>query len=214
MKSREVQLIFPGNPSEKKSPSDIKGYSCVIPQKTGKDVYSLVEKFRKEVFPGIKRDDMREETHPEMVSLSQIINLHNAGEIRQRSTSISQMREKIELGEHVLMADDTPNIKLAKTNKGELVCFDGHHSILAYMEAERDYLHEVPHLLISDPVNRGLKDEEIHAFFGVHAEKLRDKDWRNYTISWTKPPEDQLEERDQRNMGELLSALKHGGRVD
>ncbi|MEF8799388.1 MAG: hypothetical protein V5A79_08240, partial [Candidatus Bipolaricaulota bacterium] len=169
MKSREVQLIFPESPSEKESPSGFKSYSCVIKQKTGEDVYSLVERFRNEVFPAITGDDMREESHRENVSLSQIINLHNAGEIRQRSTSISQMREKIESGEHVLMADDTPNIKLAKTSEGELVCFDGHHSTLAYMTAGRKYLREVPHLVVSDSTGGGLKDEEIHVFFGVHA---------------------------------------------
>lgn len=105
------------------------------------------------------------------------------------------------------MSDGLPNVKIAKTSSGELVCFDGHHSLLAYMMAGREYLHEVPHLLVTDESGEGLKDEEIQAFFGEHAKKLRGSGWRNYTISWTNPPERQLEERKQEDMGELLSAL-------
>ncbi|MBS3787464.1 hypothetical protein KGY79_04610 [Candidatus Bipolaricaulota bacterium] len=207
MKKIKVQLIMPEGPPGKKDTRRVEFFSSAIVQKEEDNVYSIVEKFRREVFPGITDEDMREEVVRDKVLLSQVITLHNAAEIRSRSVSVSGMRKKIESGEHVLMSDGLPNVKIAKTRTDELVCLDGHHSLLAYMMSEIKYLHEVPHLMVTDHSGGGLKEEKFHAFFGEHAKKLTGSDWRNYTISWTNPPERQLEDRKQDNMGELLSEL-------
>lgn len=209
MKERRVRLVFPVNGANDEA-EIVRTFSRVVNHENEGDVYLTVEKFRKEAFPEITNTDTQSEKIREKTLLSRIINLHNVDEIRERPTRISEMREKIESGKPVLMPDGLPNVKIVKTSRGELVCFDGHHSLLAYMAADKKYLREVPHLMVTGGSGGGLGDEEIHVFFGKHATKLRGKDWRNYTISWTNPPECQLEERKQEDMGELFSALGKG----
>jgi len=205
---RKVKFISPKGQANEKSPGSVKTFSSIVSHEKEEDVYATVEKFREEVFPGITEERFREETLNEGAPLKSIINLHNADEIRRRETSVGEMRDKIRSGDHVLMPDGLPNVKIVKTEKDELVCFDGHHSLLAYMTAGKKYLHEVPHLIVTLQSGEGLEDEEILAFFGDHKEELCDLDWRDYTISWTNPPEYQLERRKQENMGELFAALE------
>jgi len=207
MKKRKVKLLLPKNVGEKRNSGGVKTFSYTFDHRADEDVYSTVEKFRKEVFPEIGDEDLRVEFVRNKMPLNEIVNLHNAEEIKGRP-SIDEMLEKINSGKHVKMPDGLPNVKVVKTKPGELVCFDGHHSMLAYMFSGRRYLHQLPSLVISDPAEKGLEDEEIYPFFGDHAEKLKDQDWRDYTISWTNPPENQLEKREQDNMGELLEALR------
>lgn len=207
MKKRKVELVVPESQLERESNSSVKSFSSTIVHEEEGDVYSTVEKFRGEIFPGIDNEDMEKRPVREKSLLVGIITLHNAAEIEERSTSVEEMLEKIDSGRHVLMPDGLPNVKVAKTRTEDLVCFDGHHTLLAYMMAGREYLDEVPHLMITDDSGEGLEDEEIHEFFGEHANKLNSSGWRNYTISWTNPLEEQLEERKQENMGELLEAL-------
>jgi len=211
MISRVVKLIYPEKYEPEGSVISVRSFSCNLSHDRARDVYFTMEKFRTEVFPGIAEADLPEKEITESPSLGGIINLHNVGEIRRRPTSVREMEEKIESGKEVLMPDGLPNVKIAKTCRGELVCFDGHHSLLAYMKAGRKKLDQVPHLTIHESSGGGLKDEEIHAFFGEHAAELKGKDWRNYTISWTKAPEEQLEEREQNDMAELLRAYGGGG---
>ncbi|MBS3765070.1 hypothetical protein KGY71_00975, partial [Candidatus Bipolaricaulota bacterium] len=115
--------------------------------------------------------------------------------------------EKVRSGREILMPDGLPNVKIAETKREEVVLFDGHHTLLAYMLAGRKFLCQLPHLLVRGPGRSGVGDEEIHCFFGDHGDKLEGGDWRNYTVSWTKPTEGQLEPRKWENMGELLEAL-------
>lgn len=202
-----MKLLFPKNLGEEKNSGGVKTFTCTFEHRPDEDVYSTVEKFRKEVFPEIDDEDLRVEFVRNKTPLAEIVNLHNAEEIKGRS-NIEEMLEKINSGKHVKMPDGLPNVKVVKTKPGELVCFDGHHSMLAYMFSGKKYLHQLPSLVISDPAVKRLEDEEIYPFFGVHAEELQDKDWRDYTISWTNSPENQLEKREQDNMGELLEALR------
>ena len=208
MIKRKLKLISPKGPANEKRQDLVRIFSCIVSHENREEVYATVEKFREEVFPGITEEKFREETPKGGTPLKGVINLHNADEIRRRETSIGEMRDKIQSGDHVLMPDGLPNVKIVKTEKDELVCFDGHHSLLAYMTAGKRYLHEVPHLMVTSQSGEGLKDEEIRGFFGDHEEALQELDWRNYTISWTNPPEDQLERRKQENMGELFAALE------
>mgnify|MGYP006289764229 CR=1 FL=1 len=207
MIKRKVRFISPKGPANEKSTDVVRTYTSIVSHPKEKNVYATVEKFREEVFPGITEEKFREETLKGGTPLRGLINLHNADEIRRRETSVGEMRDKIQSGDHVLMPDGMPNVKIVRTTKDELVCFDGHHSLLAYMAAGKKYLHEVPHLLVTRQSGKGLKDEEIRAFFGDYGEELHELDWRDYTISWTNPPEDQLERRKQENMGELFLAL-------
>ena len=207
MIGRKVKFISPKGQADEKSPGPVRTFSSIVFHEKEVDVYATVEKFREEVFPGITEEKTREETLKEGTPLKGIINLHNADEIRRRETSVGEMRDKIRSGDHVLMPDGLPNVKIVKTEKDELVCFDGHHSLLAYMAAGKKYLHEVPHLVVTLQSGEGVEDEEILAFFGDHREELRDLDWRDFTISWTNPTEDQLERRKQENMGELFLEL-------
>ncbi len=207
MKKRKIELAIPENPPKKKSLQSGKSFYSTIVKSRAKNVYSAVKKFRTDIFPKLTNQDLKKDQPGFDGPLGRIINLHNATEIRQRSTSVSEMQEKIESGKHILMPDGLPNVKVVKSRKGRWVCFDGHHSLLAYMLARMNYLQEVPHLVITDASGNGLSDEEIHTFFGDYANYLGSQDWRNYTISWTKPPDQRLEKRKQKDMSELLSAL-------
>jgi hypothetical protein len=44
-------------------------------------------------------------------------------------------------------------------------------------------------------------------FFGSHANKIRNREWRSYVINWQAPINEQLCPRIQKNMGELYDAL-------
>ncbi|MBS3792925.1 hypothetical protein KGY77_09830 [Candidatus Bipolaricaulota bacterium] len=210
MIKRKLKLVSPLNSAGAEASGKAGIFSSIVTHDEEKDVYATVEKFRQEVFPRLTGENFREKVVTEPVPLSAVINLHNADEINRRETSIGEMRDKIQSGGHVLMPDGLPNVKIAKTMRDELVCFDGHHSLLAYMLAGKRYLQEVPHLMVTGESGDGLRDEEFHVFFGEHEKKLRGSGWRNYTISWTNPPDRQLEERKQEDMGELFSALGKG----
>jgi hypothetical protein len=49
------------------------------------------------------------------------------------------MAEAIKSGKHIL-SRGIPNIKLVKTGDGQLLLFDGHHSMLAYISTGKAYL--------------------------------------------------------------------------
>ena len=207
MKARKIRLVYPCPEQETESNCRVRSFGVEIQQSTAEDIYSTVKKFRKDVFPDLRQADFSGDVIESKVPLSSLINLHNADEIMNRS-DIPGMVEKISSGRDVLMPGGLPNSKVAKSEGGDLICFDGHHTILAYMLAGREYLEEIPHLVILGTDEGGLEEREFYVFFGDHAEKLEGRDWLEFTISWSKPPEEQLEKRKQKNMGELLLALK------
>jgi hypothetical protein len=97
-------------------------------------------------------------------------------------------------------------VKIVTTCRGEWVLFDGHHTVVAYMATGRRYLDELPHLMVHygrEPI----PDSDILVVFGSHAPLLSTSLWRNYTINWQAPQEEQLAKRDQHSMRELFDTL-------
>ncbi len=116
-------------------------------------------------------------------------------------------KRKIQSRKHIISAEGIPNVKLVKVNCNQWLLFDGHHSMLAYMHAGKKYLHEVTHLTVENEGVKNVTDDDITVFFGLHANKIRGKDWRGYVINWQAPQNKQMCPRIQKNMGELYDAL-------
>lgn len=209
MSNRVVKLFYPLRLHEACS----KGLSvktcktavCV----DGDDIYKTVDKFRKEHFPVLNETV---KTVEPSLKLSQIITLHNLSGIDEYE-KIQQMKAKIDSGRDILAEDQIPNSKLVRTKKNETVLFDGHHTVLAYMIAGRQYLAQIPHLLIADNNGNGLSDREILVFFGRFSDFLSDKNWRRYRINWNHSPNGKLEPRRQTTLGDLREAIRQEGEI-
>jgi hypothetical protein len=165
-------------------------------------IYDTVDQFEKELGSTIKKV-IQEVQEP--VLLRDVINLHNVNGIKSMN-QIRTMVKKIQSGKDILSPRGLPNIKVVKTQQSEWVLFDGHHSLLSYMIAGRTYLHEIPHLVIENQHGH-VNDKDILVFFGMHAAKLTDLNWRKYVINWQAPKERQLCKREQKNMGELFDSI-------
>ena len=155
-------------------------------------LYGFIDFFEKEIFPEIKLVPGRVN---ENIILRSVINLHNKEGIKDIN-QIKRMINVIHKEKQILHPSTLPNIKLAKIEE-HFILFDGHHSLLAYMSAGRNYLCEIPHLLLE-----GITNEETKVFFGQHK-----GNWKTHVINWQAPQEQQLCVRREKNMGELFSAL-------
>ncbi len=169
-------------------------------------VYDTVELFERDLLSTAQRTAERVR---DRIPLRSVINLHNDTGIRSFS-QIVEMMHKVESGEHICQPSGLPNMKLVRTESGDRVLFDGHHSMLAYMACGRKYLDEVPHLIVSGEQGH-VSDQEILVFFGPHAWKLRNADWKEYVINWEAPKDEQLCRRVQNDMGELFDRLVQTG---
>ena len=197
MKLRIVEMVYPCSSNSIET--------AIIPiLKTHKTIYDTVDLFEQYILKSKIKKSVKDVKNK--VLLRDIINLHNSDGIKILS-QIKSMVKQIEKGKDVFSKHKYPNIKLVKTKNNELVLFDGHHSMLAYMFAGKEYLNEIPHLIIKEKGGY-LSDKEIHVFFGKHSTKLKNKDWRDYVINWELPEEKQLCKRIQSNMGELFKAMK------
>ncbi len=170
------------------------------------NIYHSVARFLENHFPHLQPQKTDASLAGEKYPLDKVINLHNYRGITSQGR-IETMAEKIRSGKEILTPEGLPNPKLAKTEADELVLFDGHHSTLAYMLSGKKYLAEIPHLLVSAEEARGVEDEAIHAFYGKHSSELKGKDWRNFAINWNVPEPEQLEPREQWNLGELFAVF-------
>ncbi len=141
------------------------------------------------------------------VRLNDIVNLHNNDGISDLN-EIDSMLNDIETGKEILMENGFPNIKIVFSKLGEYVLFDGHHTTLAYLDSGRKFLSEVPHLLVKNTKTGCISDKEINVFFGNHAPKLKNENWRNYVINWQAPFDKQLCIRVQNNMEELFNSIR------
>ena len=138
------------------------------------------------------------------IEIRKIINLHNSEGIKDLE-QIKSMITTIKSGNHII-SENIPNIKLLK-NSDELILFDGHHSMLAYLYSNITSLHQIPHIIIENK-NQPLTNKDINVFFGNHKEKLQNQDWRQFAINWQAPIEKQLSKRIHNNMGELFESIK------
>jgi hypothetical protein len=157
-------------------------------------IYDTIDFFRKNKLKAVTNKEISEK-----ILLKDIINLHNDTGI-QSIDRIKSMIKAIKQGKEVISSEGIPNIRLVKT-KDKHVLFDGHHSMLAYMHCGKEYLHEIPHIIVEDEC---ITDEEIKVFFGEHADKA---DWKKHTINWQAEKEKQLCKRIQNNMGEVIHSI-------
>ncbi len=195
MNNKIIKLSYPI-----KSSDSVNTYLEKIPGI--KNPYETVEFFEKSIFSD--KIKLKLEKIGKKIPLRKIINLHNKDGIKD-TLQIKKMVRQIKSEKDILHPSRLPNIKLVQTKENELVMFDGHHTILAYMYAGRKYLNEVPYLIVVNE-ERYVTDKEVLIFFGQHSSKLRD--WRNYVINWQKPIDKQLCKRIQKNLGELSDSIK------
>jgi hypothetical protein len=158
-------------------------------------IYETVDVFKQ----NIPKDKSIEEVK-ERILLKDIINLHNDTGI-QSIDRIKSMIKAVRQGKEILSNENIPNVRLVKTKDNKHILFDGHHSMLAYMHCGKQYLHEIPHIIVEDEY---ITDEEIKVFFGKHADKA---DWKEHTINWQEEKEKQLCKRIQKNMGEVMHSI-------
>jgi len=200
MENRAVRLVLPWKPSMVRM-----SISNIPVTRANNSIYDTVDFFRDEIFSKSRVKEFDGQIK-KRVLLRDIVNLYNSTGVRDLPQVKSMLRQ-IKSGEDVFSSDGLPNIKLVKTGNNEWVLFDGHHSMLAYMLDGKEYLDELPHLVVEDGERAYVLDKEIHVFFGKHSAELKHRDWRDYVIDWQAQKENQLQERIQKNMGELLDTL-------
>ena len=201
MNNRIVKLFYPYRPKNNLIKNSI---SKVPVSKKYFTIYDTVNYFLDSIF--LKQKNKVSITKiSNRILLGSIINLHNKDGVRL--PTIKSMIKQINSGKDIFHDNGLPNSKLIKSKEGKWVLFDGHHTMLAYMFNGRKYLHEIPHLIVEDGKKEYVTDKEISVFFGKHASKLKDGNWRKYTINWETDKEKQLCKRKQKNMRELFEVL-------
>lgn len=166
-------------------------------------IYNTVEIYEKQFFPRLQKNYIK--IFPRIL-LRTLINIHNDDGIKNIS-QIANFALKIKNGKKLLHSSGLPNIKLARLRSRELLVFDGHHSLLAYMSAGKNFLDEIPHIIVLG--KKGfLENEEILIFWGEHASKIPPKEWKLFVINWQNPENKQTCPRIHNNMGELFDALR------
>jgi len=203
--NRVVKIISPRNTLPSDSPV-VSVFTYIIPiTNSCSTIYDTVDSLKNKKFLTTKGENIQ---YPvvEHIPLRNVLNIHNDSGIKDL-LQIRSMVTKIQSGEHILSPHGLPNIKLVKVNTLQWLLFDGHHSMLAYMHAGKKYLHEVAHLTVENEDTGSVLPNEISVFFGSHANKIRNREWRRYVINWQAPINEQLCSRIQKNMGELYDAL-------
>jgi len=198
MNNTVIRLSYPSKVS-----SCVDSYLGKIPF-AEKTVYDVVDFFEKSTLSGEIK--LRTEKIRERIILRDVVNLHNKDGIKNIQ-QIKKMIQQIESEKEILCPSRLPNIKLVKTKRDELVLFDGHHSMLAYMYAGRKYLDEVPYLIVVNEEGY-VNDNEILVFFGQHSNRLKGGGWRDHAINWQAADDKQLCRRVQKNLGELFDSIR------
>ena len=196
-----IRQSYPGDSMNK-----IITYSSEV--KVSKDIstiYDAVSWFEKNALPKLKKGIKRKKLE-KSVALKDILNIHNDDGIRDLA-QLKRMVEDIKTGTHIF-SRGIPNIKLVKTRNNQLLLFDGHHSMLAYMAAGRIYLEEIPHMIIFDKEKGYVEDKDIIVFYGEHAADIEDYNWKEKAINWQAAKDRQLSKRVQKNMGQLFCSIK------
>jgi len=205
--NRVVKIISPQNtlPSD---PPGISVFTYIIPiTNSCSTIYDTVDSLKNKKFLITKGKNMQYNV-AEHFPLYNVLNIHNDSGIKDLF-QIRSMVTKIQSGGDIFSPEGLPNIKLVRINKNQWLLFDGHHSMLAYMHAGKKYLHEVAHLTVENEDTGSVLSNEISVFFGSHANKIRNREWRRYVINWQAPINEQLCSRIQKNMGELYDALAY-----
>lgn len=196
-----IKMSYP-----EESTNEVKAFvsEVEIPKKVN-TIYDAVSFFKRHIFPTARRSPSKNERN-ERIPLGNILNIHNADGIKDLAQT-REMANTIKAGKHIV-PEGIPNVKLVGTKDNQLLLFDGHHSMLAYMAAGKRYLEEIPHIIIQDKDKGHVDDRDIIVFYGEHAMKIENFQWKEYVINWQAVKEKQLARRVQRNMGELFFAVK------
>ena len=168
-------------------------------------IYDAVSWFEKNALPKFKKGIKRKKLKKSVV-LKDILNIHNYDGIRDL-TQLKRMAEDIKTGSNIFLRG-IPNIKLVKTENKQLLLFDGHHSMLAFMAAGRTYLEEIPYMIIFDKAKGYVEDKDIVVFYGKHAADIEEYNWKEKAINWQAAKERQLCKRVQKNMEQLFCAVQ------
>ena len=103
--------------------------SCISEVGIFKDVqtiYDVVCCFKKNIFPKLKKG-IKPKKVKKRTELKNVLNIHNDDGIKDL-LQLKWMAEAIKSGKHIL-SRGIPNVKLVKTREGQLLLFDGHHSM-------------------------------------------------------------------------------------
>ena len=173
--------------------------------KNAQTIYDTVGWFEKNVFPKLKKG-IKPAKVKKRTKLKNILNIHNDDGIKDLF-QLKKMAEAIKAGKHILSCG-IPNVKLVKTREGQLLLFDGHHSMLAYMTAGKTYLEEIPYMIITGKEKGCVEDKDIIVFYGEHASDIEGCNWKEKVINWQAAKEKQLCKRIQKNMGELFFTIE------
>lgn len=166
------------------------------------NLYHAVDELRR-VFGEL---ELSYQTHFPDISLASVICLHNEDGIKH-VPQIKLMLNSIIQGNDILEPTRIPNIKIVQSADGEWLLIDGHHTFLAYMASGKQFLTEVPFLVIRLASDDGrLPDAEINVVFGHHASSVTN--WREIAINWQAAEGAQLTLKRQQNMGQLFAAIQ------
>ncbi len=138
--------------------------------------------------------------------ISKILPIHNFSGIKDLE-QIERMRQKIVSGEEITEKDGLPNIKLIIAPNGKLLLFDGTHTLLAYFQAAKKLLKEIPYLLLSGGGFRPIGIEEVLYFFPEEERKKVAANWEKYVVNWQAEKGKQLEDRGVNSIGKLAKQL-------
>lgn len=171
-----------------------KVYRVIINTPLESTIYDIIKIFEETSFKP-------EEVELPRVRLVDIINIHNiegigVGKVNTLSTHIRSGKQVFKDKSGI------PNIRIARSH-GQLVLFDGHHTLLAYMDNGAQHLNDIPYLLIEP-----LDEKEVLTFSGIHSSQLNDGGWKTRVIDWKTPNEEKIYPRAQKNIGDLFRALK------
>ena len=150
-------------------------------------------------------DDLKIEQVNDPEPIGEVLTIHNATGMRDIA-QMQTMIEKVKRGDHVFNSNSLPNVKIVLAPDKRYLMFDGHHTALAYLLAGKKFLHEMPHIVISNQ-NQPLSAEEISYFFPEDKRELVQEDWLKYTVNWQNPDE-KIELRQIQTIGDLLKAIR------
>lgn len=201
MVSRIIKISYPG-----KTTGEVRlSISKVKISTNVNTVYDSVSFLERNIFP-MREENLAQKKVKKKVALRDILNIHNDDGIRDLA-QVGTIAKSIESGEHIQPLG-IPNIKLVRTKDNDLLLFDGHHSMLAYMAVGKRCLEEIPHMIIEDEGTGYVEDQDILVFYGEHSKEIESNNWKEYVINWQAAREKQLSRRIQRDMGELFCAIQ------
>lgn len=134
-------------------------------------------------------------------TLEDIMPIHNPSGLRDVK-QVAAMAEALPHG-HIFHNNGLPNVKIVVTPSGELLLFDGHHTMLSYLQCGARFLEELPYMVVSDPQYGPVTAEEMSAFFPKAHQDLVAKQWDAYVVNWNATPTGTIEPRTVSTMRDL-----------